>query len=124
MTVVDFPSVEETLDAQVRPLLRIHGGGITVVSVSAAGDIELEFEGACRACALKTVTYAIAVRERLRELPGVRDVTVRGVNLSRAALDRVAAAYSTHPLMIAGPSSVPDSSRYATFSAARCADDA
>jgi hypothetical protein len=60
-----------------------------VVGVSAAGDIELEFEGACRACALKTVTYAIAVRERLRELPGVRDVTVRGVNLSRAALDRV-----------------------------------
>ena len=124
MTVVDVPSVEEALDAQVRPLLRIHGGGIAVMGVSAAGDIELEFEGACRACALKTVTYAIAVRERLRELPGVRDVTVRGVNLSRAALDRVAAAYSTHPLMIAGPSSVPDASRYATFSAAGCADDA
>jgi Fe-S cluster biogenesis protein NfuA len=104
MTVVDFPSVEEALDAQVRPLLRIHGGGIAVVSVSAAGDIELEFEGACRACALKTVTYSIAVRQRLRELPGVRDVTVRGVNLSHTALDRVAAAYSAHPLMIAGPS--------------------
>src|SRR6202035_5155347 len=113
MTVVDFASVEEALDAQVRPLLRIHGGGIAVVSVSAAGDIELEFEGACRACALKTVTYAIAVRERLRELPGVRDVTVRGVNLSRAALDRVAAAYSDHPLMIAGPSQ----------GTASCADD-
>src|ERR1700756_4113000 len=102
MTVVDLPSVEEALDAQVRPLLRIHGGGIAVVGVSAAGDIELEFEGACRACALKTVTYAIAVRERLRELPGVRDLTVRVVNLSRAALDRVAAANSDHPLMIAG----------------------
>src|ERR1700756_3975028 len=104
MTVVDLPSVEEALDAQVRPLLRIHGGGIAVVGVSAAGDIELEFEGACRACALKTVTYAIAVRERLRELPGVRNLQVSGVNLSRAALDRVAAAYSAHPLMIAGSS--------------------
>src|ERR1700756_3455874 len=103
VTVVDFPSVEEALDAQVRPLLRIHGGGISVVGVSAAGDIELEFEGACKACALKMVTYAIAVRQRLRELPGVGDVTVRGVNLAQAALDRVAAAYSAHPLMIAGP---------------------
>lgn len=97
--VVDAAEVERVVAAQIRPLLRIHGGDIDVTSVSERGEVELEFQGACRACALKTVTYAIGVRERLRRLPGVSDVTVRGINLADAALDRVARAYASHPLL-------------------------
>jgi len=91
--------VERVVDAQIRPLLQIHGGDIDVVSVSEHGDVELEFKGGCRACPLKTVTYAIAVRERLLRLPGVQSVSVRGVRLSDAALDRVARSCSGYPLM-------------------------
>ena len=100
---VSVATVERVVAAHVRPLLRIHGGDIDVRSVSERGEVELEFQGACRACALKAVTYAIGVRERLRHLPGVTDVRVRGVNLSDAALARVADAYSTHPLLPGAP---------------------
>lgn len=105
----DVAVIEGVVDAQIRPLLRIHGGGIEVVSVSDWGDVELEFQGACRACPLKHVTYAIAIRERLRQLPGVREVAVRGANLSDAALDRVARSYSDYPLMFGKPTDQTDS---------------
>jgi len=105
--VPDIAVIEAVVDTQIRPLLRVHGGDIQVVSVSERGDVELEFEGACRACALKTVTYAIGVRERLRHLPGVRNVAVRGVSLSGAALDRVARAYSQYPLLVRPDSGAP-----------------
>jgi Fe-S cluster biogenesis protein NfuA len=96
-------TLEGVVQAHIRPLLRIHGGDIDVRSVSERGEVELEFQGACRACALKSITYAIGVRERLRHVPGVTDVRIRGVNLSDAALERVAAAYSTHPLFPVTP---------------------
>ena len=95
--------IERILDTQIRPLLHIHGGDIGLASLSARGDLELEFHGACRACPLKAVTYAVAVRERLRRVPGVREVAVRGVGLSEAALKRVAAAYSGYALMFGNP---------------------
>lgn len=96
---VSETTIEWVVEEHIRPLLRIHGGDIAVRSVSEHGQVELEFQGACRACALKSITYAIGVRERLRLVPGVTDVRILGVNLSDAALERVAAAYSTHPLL-------------------------
>jgi Fe-S cluster biogenesis protein NfuA len=101
---LDEAAIEGVVDAQIRPLLNVHGGDIDVVSVSERGDVELEFQGSCRACPLKHVTYAIAVRERLRQLPGVRGVTVRGASLSDAALDRVARSYAGYSLMFRTPS--------------------
>jgi Fe-S cluster biogenesis protein NfuA len=101
-------AIEGVVEAQIRPLLNIHGGDIDVVSVSERGDVELEFQGACRACPLKHVTYAIAVRERLRQLPGVQEVTVRGARLSDAALDRVARSYAGHPLLFRASSDQAD----------------
>ncbi len=86
--------VEIILENQIRPLLKIHGGGIDLLDVSPDGDVRLEFQGACRGCALKSVTYALAVRHRLRELPGVREVEVDGVRLSDAALNRVERFYA------------------------------
>lgn len=87
-------AIEQTLERQIRPLLKLHGGGVTFVDVSADGDIELAFEGACRGCSLKSVTYALGVRQKLMPLPGVRAVRMNGVSLSDAALDRVEKYYS------------------------------
>ena len=93
---VDRGGVGRMFDDEIRPLLRVHGGDILLLSTD-DGHVDLEFQGACRGCALKIVTYAIGVRERLIHLAGVKSVRVRGVNLSDAALERVSAAYADFP---------------------------
>ena len=95
---VDLQKIDAIIREEIRPLLRIHGGDIALIEAT-DGNLELEFEGACRACALKSVTYAIGIRERLRHVPGVSSVTVRGISLSATALERVAQAYASHPLL-------------------------
>ncbi|QUR66406.1 NifU family protein [Mycobacterium spongiae] len=96
----DAETIEGVVAAQIRPLLHVHGGDIDVLSVSDAGHVELQFQGACKTCVLKSVTYAIAVRERLLQYPGVTSVEVHGVNLSEAALARASMAYAGHSLML------------------------
>lgn len=95
---VDRQQVETVIADEIRPLLRVHGGDIALLDIT-NGELELEFIGSCRACALKSVTYAIGIRERLIHLPGVRSVAVAGINLSEAAIERVAQAYASHPLL-------------------------
>ena len=95
--------VEILLNRQVRPLLKIHGGGIDLRAVSEGGRVELEFQGACRGCPLKSVTYALGVRQKLLQLPGVREVSVRGVRLSRAALERVDRCYAGYSFWVGAP---------------------
>jgi Fe-S cluster biogenesis protein NfuA len=81
------------LDTQIRPLLAVHGGGLELTEVTAAGEVRLAFEGACRGCSLKSVTYALGIRQKLMPLPGITEVTVEGVRLSCAALERAARMY-------------------------------
>lgn len=88
--------IRDVLDLEIRPLLLIHGGGIDLCETTASGHVELEFQGACRGCALQAVTYAVAVRQRLLEVPGVTSVSVRGVQLSKYALERTAAMYRNY----------------------------
>lgn len=57
----DRVGVERIIEDEIRPLLRVHGGDLLLLSTD-DGHVELEFQGACRACALKIVTYAIGVR--------------------------------------------------------------
>ena len=45
-------AVLDVLDTQVRPLLAVHGGGVELVEVTAAGEVRLEYQGACRGCSL------------------------------------------------------------------------
>jgi Fe-S cluster biogenesis protein NfuA len=85
--------VSQVLDVQIKPLLLIHGGGIDLLRVNANGHVELEFQGACRGCALQTVTYAVGVRQRMLEIPGVSEVEVKGVRISKMALKRTAEMY-------------------------------
>jgi len=86
--------VEALIESQIRPLLRIHGGDIELLEASEEGRLRLAFQGACRGCALKAVTYALGVRQRLLQHPGVREVEVEGVRLPPAALRRVERAYA------------------------------
>ena len=87
-------AVKALLESQVRPLLKIHGGDIELLEVTEDARVLLEFQGACRGCAFKAVTYALGIRQRLLQLPGVREVSVNGVRLSEAALGRVERLYA------------------------------
>ena len=88
-----YARVLEIVDGDIRPLLKIHGGDVRVLQLTAEGRVELEFEGACRGCALQTVTYAVGIRRRLLEVPGVSDVSMNGVKVSSIALERIAEIY-------------------------------
>jgi Fe-S cluster biogenesis protein NfuA len=89
-------NVMAVIETQIRPLLAIHGGGIELVEITPTGEVRLAFEGACCGCALKSVTYALGVRQKLLPIPGVTEVTVEGVRLSRFALERATRMYARH----------------------------
>jgi Fe-S cluster biogenesis protein NfuA len=95
--------VLEVLDSQIRPLLAAHGGGVEFVAVTPAGEVRLEYQGACRGCALKSTTYVLGIRQKLMPLPGVTEVTVEGVRLSRAALVRAARMYAGYSPWVGPP---------------------
>ena len=86
-------AVLAVLDTQVRPLLAVHGGGLDLIDVTAAGEVRLAFVGACCGCSLKSVTYVLGIRQKLMPVPGVTDVSVEGVRLSKAALARAERMY-------------------------------
>jgi Fe-S cluster biogenesis protein NfuA len=89
-------AVMAVIETQIRPMLAIHGGGIELLDITPAGEVRLAFEGACCGCALKSVTYALGVRQKLLPIPGVTDVTVEGVRLSRFALERATRMYARY----------------------------
>jgi Fe-S cluster biogenesis protein NfuA len=85
--------VREVIDHDVRPGLKIHGGDVEILQITETGCVHLAFLGGCRGCSLQSVTYAVAIRQRLLEVPGVSDVTMKGVNVAPAALERISAVY-------------------------------
>jgi Fe-S cluster biogenesis protein NfuA len=99
--------VREVIEHDVRPGLRIHGGDIEILQITESGYVHLAFEGACRGCSLKSVTYAVAIRQRLLELSGVSDVTMKDVNVAPAALERISAAYKGFSFQSRKPETSP-----------------
>jgi Fe-S cluster biogenesis protein NfuA len=85
--------VREVIDRDVRPGLKIHGGDVEILEVTESGSVHLAFQNACRGCSLRFVTYAVAIRQRLLQVPGVSEVTMDGANLAPVALERIAAMY-------------------------------
>ncbi|SEN87964.1 Fe-S cluster biogenesis protein NfuA, 4Fe-4S-binding domain [Rhodospirillales bacterium URHD0017] len=96
-------TVLEVLDTQIRPLLAVHGGGVELIEVTPAGEVRLEYQGACRGCALKSTTYVLGIRQKLMPIPGVSEVTVEGVRLSRAALERADRMYAGYSPWVGAP---------------------
>jgi Fe-S cluster biogenesis protein NfuA len=94
-------AVLEALDANVRPFLRLHGGDCELAGID-DGVVTVRFLMACTACKLRPMTLLAAVRPRLLEVPGVRDVKAVGVGVSAAAVHRADVAFgriqnSTYP---------------------------
>jgi len=81
--------IQDLIETQIKPLLKIHGGGIRFIKITDTGTVQLAFEGACLGCPLKSVTYALGVRQRLLQHPEIHEVEIEGVRLSKAALNRV-----------------------------------
>jgi Fe-S cluster biogenesis protein NfuA len=88
-------AVERRLDARVRPLLQVHGGEVTLLSV-ADGNVSLRFEGACVGCPLRPVTLSLTVQPALGSVAGVESVTATGVRVSPHAAARLRAAFAGH----------------------------
>ena len=84
--------IQEKLDARIRPLLQVHGGDLTLLTVS-DGAVDLRFEGACVGCPLRPVTMAVTIGPALRAIDGVESVRAEGVHVSQAAAARLAAAF-------------------------------
>ena len=93
------------LDTQIRPLLAVHGGGLELIEVTPAGEVRLAYEGACRGCSLKSVTYALGIRQKLTPIPGVSEVTVsfaRGHRASGAYVSRLRALGRLIEIVLSG----------------------
>jgi Fe-S cluster biogenesis protein NfuA len=91
--------------------LKIHGGDVDILRVTEEGRVDLEFKDACRGCALQSVTFAVGIRQRLHEIPGVSHVTMKGVRVSSIALERVSEyyrGYGSQAVQVAGRLSMPD----------------
>lgn len=97
--------IENVIERQIRPVLHIHGGDLILLDYTEAGEVVLEFEGACRGCALKSVTYALGIRQKLLPLDGVSKVTVRGVQISEFALKRAENMYGRYSPWVGTPQS-------------------
>lgn len=99
--------VREVIDRDVRPGLKIHGGDVEILEITESGCVHLAFEDACRACPVRSVTYAVAIRQRLLDVPGVSDVKMKGVNLAHAALERISAVYKGSSFLSWKPEAPP-----------------
>lgn len=66
----------ESLMAMMRPAFARHGGNIALVDVDeATGIVRVRLEGACKGCAMSTLTLKAGVEATLlSEVPGVREV--------------------------------------------------
>ena len=84
--------IGKKLDGRIRPVLQVHGGDLTLLSVS-NGIVSVRFEGACVGCPLRSVTMAITIGPALRAIDGIESVRAEGVRVSQASEARLAAAF-------------------------------
>lgn len=80
--------VEEVLEGRVRPLLKSHGGSMTVREIDAHGVVRLDWLGACTGCPLRPMTTAGLIEPELTAIEGVSEVDT-GARVSKAAAARL-----------------------------------
>jgi Fe-S cluster biogenesis protein NfuA len=88
-------AVEHKLQSRVRPLLQIHGGEVTLLSVD-GGHVHVRFEGACVGCPLRPVTLSLTVERELGAVDGVESVSAAGVRVSPHVAARMRSAFANH----------------------------
>jgi Fe-S cluster biogenesis protein NfuA len=88
--------VEELFDREIRPLLASHLGGANVVGIDEDGAVEIEFTGACTACAFRRNTIVGSIYPRLRQVEGVHSVSTPGVALTVQQQHRMAAIFDDY----------------------------
>lgn len=71
--------VRYVIESEINPRIASHGGRVSLVEVSAAGEVLLRFGGGCHGCGMADVTLKHGVektlRERIPEVTAVRDAT-------------------------------------------------
>jgi Fe-S cluster biogenesis protein NfuA len=77
--------------ARVRDRLHGHAGDVEIVEIGDNGDVVLSFTGTCTHCPAQALTFGSVILPVLEQLDGIGAVTMRGVNVSRAALRRIRA---------------------------------
>lgn len=71
--------VAEALE-RVRPMLASHGGSVTLLDCTAAGDVRLRLEGSCHGCASSRLTLRHTIEEALYEAaPDIAAIHVEGL---------------------------------------------
>jgi Fe-S cluster biogenesis protein NfuA len=90
-------AVERKLDTRVRPLLQVHGGEVSLISVD-DGHVQVRFEGACVGCPLRPVTLSLTVERELVAVEGVESVSAAGVRVSPHVAERMRAAFAGYLL--------------------------
>jgi Fe-S cluster biogenesis protein NfuA len=86
-------AVEELFDREIRPLLASHLGGANVTGIDDQGAVQIEFTGACTACAFRRNTIVGSIYPRLRHVDGVNSVSTPGVAITVEQQHRMAALY-------------------------------
>jgi Fe/S biogenesis protein NfuA len=71
--------VQHVLETEINPAVASHGGRVSLVEISAEGEVVLQFGGGCHGCKQVDVTLKNGVektlRERIPEIVSVRDST-------------------------------------------------
>lgn len=71
--------VRYVIESEINPRIASHGGRVSLVEVTAAGEVLLRFGGGCHGCGMADVTLKHGVektlRERIPEVTAVRDAT-------------------------------------------------
>lgn len=69
--------------------MRMHGGGIDVVSTGDDGHVCVRFTGMCCGCPWKPLTWFGTVKDALEAVPGVVSVDAAGTRISAEAEARL-----------------------------------
>lgn len=66
--------IEDALE-QIRPYLQADGGDVSIIEVTADMVVKLELLGACKSCAMSTMTMKAGIEEAIkRAVPGIKGV--------------------------------------------------
>jgi Fe-S cluster biogenesis protein NfuA len=95
--------VQQIIDCNVRPILKAYGGGVRMTGITEEGCVQLELEGACRERTLQALMFALSIRQRLLEVPGISNVTMKGVKVAAVTLERIGQFYQGYSFQMKRP---------------------